>query len=53
MFTSWYLNIALKNSIHKGALRLIYNDYELPFDWILEDKAKMNASKKYSVIIYL
>ena len=36
MFTSRYLNNAL-NSIHKRALPLIYNDYELPFDRILED----------------
>ena len=36
MFTSQYLNNAL-SSIHERALRLIYNDYELPFDRILED----------------
>ena len=33
MFTSRYLNNTL-NSIHKWALRLIYNDYDLPFDRI-------------------
>ena len=36
MITSIYLNNTL-NSIHERALRLIYNDYELPFDRILED----------------
>ena len=36
MFTSIYLNDTL-NSIHERALRLVYNDYELPFDRILED----------------
>ena len=30
MFTSRYLNNLL-NSIHERALRLIYNDHELPF----------------------
>ena len=42
MFTSRYLNNA-SNSIHERALRLIYNDYELPFDGILED----NKQKAY------
>ena len=36
IFTSRYLNNAL-NSIDEIALRLIYNDYELPFHRILED----------------
>ena len=39
MFTSQYLNNAL-NSIHKRALRLIYNDYELPFDRLEDNKQK-------------
>ena len=30
MFTSWYFTNTL-NSSHERALRLIYNDYELPF----------------------
>ena len=33
MFTSRYLNNAL-NIIYERALRLIYSDYELPFDGI-------------------
>ena len=45
MFTSRYLNYAL-NSIHERALRLIYNDYELPFDRILEDTNKKVYIKK-------
>ena len=36
MFTSRHLSNALK-SIHEIALRLINNNYELPFDRILED----------------
>ena len=36
MFTSRYLNNAL-NNIQERALRLIYNDYGLLFDSILED----------------
>ena len=52
MFTSRYLNNAL-NIIHERALRLIYNDYEFPFDRILEDnKTKKHSSKKYYVISY-
>ena len=39
MFTSQYLNNAL-NSIHERALRLIYNDYELPFDRLEDNKQK-------------
>ena len=45
MFTSRYLNNAL-NSIYKRALRLIYNDYELPFDRILEDNKQKSIHQK-------
>ena len=45
MFTSRYLNNAL-NSIHEEALRLIYNDYELPFDRILQDNKQKNIHQK-------
>ena len=45
MFTSRYLNNAL-NNIHERALRLICNDYELPFDRILEDTNKKVYIKK-------
>ena len=45
MFTSRYLNNAL-NSIHKRALHLIYNDYELPFDGILEDNKQKSIHQK-------
>ena len=45
MFTSHYLNNAL-NSIHKRALRLTYNDFELPFDTILEDNKQKSINKK-------
>ena len=41
MSTSRYLNNAL-NSIHERALRLIYIDYELPFDRILENNKQKN-----------
>ena len=45
IFTSRYLNNA-SNSIHERALRLIYNDYELPFDRMLDDnKQKKHTSK--------
>ena len=37
MITSRYLNNGL-NGIHERALRLIYNDYELSFDRICEEK---------------
>ena len=47
MSTSRYLNNAL-NSIHERALRLIYIDYELPFDRILEN----NKQNKYWAISY-
>ena len=49
MHTSRYLN-----SIHERALRLIYNDYELPFDRILEDNNKqknINQKKVESLAI--
>ena len=39
MFTSQYLNNAL-NSIHERALRLIYNDYEIPLDRLEDYKQK-------------
>ena len=45
MFTSQYLNNAL-NSIHERALRLIYNDYELPFDRILENNKQKSIHQK-------
>ena len=45
MVTSRYLNNAL-NSIHERALRLIYNDYDLPFDRILEDKKQKSIHQK-------
>ena len=45
MYTSRYLNNAL-NSIHKRTLRLIYSDYELPFDRILEDNKQKSIHKK-------
>ena len=45
MFTSRYLNNAL-NSIHERALRLIYNDYELPFDRILENNKQKSIHQK-------
>ena len=45
MFTSRYLNNVL-NSIHERALRLIYNDYELPFDRILEDNKQKSIHQK-------
>ena len=53
MFTCRYLNNAL-NCIHERALRLIYNDYELPFDRILEDNNKqknINQKKVESLAI--
>ena len=47
MFTTRYLNKAL-NTIQERALRLIYNDYKIPFDRILEDnKHKGIHQKKY------
>ena len=45
MFASRYLNNAL-NSSHKRALRLIYNDYELPFDRRLEDNKQKSTHRK-------
>ena len=45
MFTSRYLNNAL-NSIHERALRLIYNDYKLPFDRLLEDNKQKSIHQK-------
>lgn len=43
MFASQYLSNAL-NSIHELALRLIYNDFELPFDRVVEK----NKQKKHT-----
>ena len=43
IFTSRYLSNAL-NSIHERALRLIYNDFELPFDRVVEK----NKQKKHT-----
>ena len=45
MFTSRYLKNAV-NSIHKRALRFIYNDCELPFDRILDDIKQKRIHKK-------
>ena len=45
MFTSQYLNNAL-SSIHERALRLIYSDYGLPFDIILEDNKQKSIHQK-------
>ena len=45
MFTSRYLNNVL-NSIHERALRLIYNDYELPFGKILEGNKQKSIHQK-------
>ena len=45
MFNSRYLNNAL-NSIHERLLRLIYNDYQLPFDRILDDNKQKNIHQK-------
>ena len=45
MFTSRYLNNAL-SSIHKRFLRLIYNDYKLSFDRILEDNKPKSIHEK-------
>ena len=45
MFASRYLNNAL-NSIHERALCLIYNDYELSFDRILEDNKQKSLHQK-------
>ena len=45
IFTSRYVNNVL-NSIHERALRLIYNDYELPFERILEDNKQKSIHQK-------
>ena len=45
MFTSQYLSNAL-NSIHERPLRLIYNDYELPLDRLLEDIKQKSIHQK-------
>ena len=45
MFTSQYLSNVLK-SIHERPLRLIYNDYELPFDRILGDIKQKSIHQK-------
>ena len=45
MFTSRYLNNAL-NNIHERALRLIYNDYKLRFDRILESNKQKSIHQK-------
>ena len=44
MFTCRYLNNVL-NRIDERALYLIYSDYELPFDRILEDNKQKATSK--------
>ena len=45
MFTSQYLNNAL-NIIHERASSLVYSDYELPFDRILEDDKQESIPQK-------
>ena len=45
MFTFQYLKNALKN-IYKRALRLIYNDYQLPFDRVLEVNKQKSIHQK-------
>ena len=45
MFTSRYLNNVL-NGINERALGLIYNDYELTFDRILEENKRKSTHKK-------
>ena len=45
MFTSQYLNNAL-NCIHGSSLRLIYNDYKLPFNRILKDNKQKSIYQK-------
>ena len=45
MFTFRYSNNAL-NSIHERALRLIYNDYGLPFDRILVNNKPKSKHQK-------
>ena len=45
MFTSRYLTNSLK-SIYERALRLIYNNYGLPFDRILEDNKQKSIHQK-------
>ena len=47
VFASRYSNNALFNSIHQQALRLVYNNYELPFDRMLEE-IKQKIIKKMS-----
>ena len=46
MFTSRYLNNALTN-IYERALRLICNDYELPFERLLEDNKEKSIHQKH------
>ena len=50
MFTSRYLNNAL-NSMHEWAFRLIYNDYDLPFDRILEDSKQKGIRQKNTELL--
>ena len=45
MFTSPYLNNAL-SSIHERGLCLIFYDYELPFDRILDDNKQKSIHQK-------
>ena len=45
MFTSQYFN-NVSNSIHERVLYLICNDYELPFDGILEDNKQKIIHQK-------
>lgn len=45
MFTSRYLNNALGGT-HERILRLIYNNYELPFNRILEENKQKGIHKK-------
>ena len=48
MFTSRYFSNTL-NSIHERVLRLIYNNYELPFDKILEDNKQKSIYQKKKI----
>ena len=47
MFASQYLNNALK-SIHKRALRLIYNDYEIHFERTLEESKQKGIHQRHT-----
>ena len=46
LLTDTYMMHTL-NSIHKLALRLLYNDYELPFDRILEKIKQKSVNRNH------